>query len=168
MAFPADQLLSSLGSGVRPFDAVETAPLGVTATEDFGALLDRARSGNPNTGLGVRLTNELEGVLAIEQRRALAAAVDRVAVVGGESALILLDGRTLRVDVRTRTVLEELAVSDTDPVVGIDVFAHAGQADGQSPISEISAEPAGLNGSARVVRNASLVRALSGDAPRTA
>jgi len=166
MAVPADQLLRSLGSGIRPFDPLDPSPLSSGGDADFRALLDRARSGNPQTGLAVKLTGELDIALGIEQRQSLASAVDRVAVVGGESALILLDGRTLRVDVRTRTVIEEIPRTETDPVVGIDAFAHAEETDVEGVIAEIVGSPAGISGSARGVRNASLVRALSGGVPQ--
>ncbi|MCA9303688.1 MAG: hypothetical protein KC996_06170 [Phycisphaerales bacterium] len=168
MTVPADQLLRSLGSGVRPFDAREPGSVDAGGGPDFDALLERARSGNPETGLAVKLTGKLDLVLGIEQRQSLAGAIDRVAVVGGETALILLDGRTLRVDVRTRTVLEEIPRSEIAPIVGIDAFAHAEGAGGDGVITEIDGTATGVIGSARGVRNASLVRALSGDAPQKA
>lgn len=168
MSVPADQLLRALGGGVRPIDSGASSRYSLEHGTDFGALLERARSGNPETGLPVKLTGVLDQQLDHEQRAALAAAVDRVAVVGGETALILLDERTLRVDVRTRTVIGEIEQAESDPVVGIDSYVRAENSGTDGTMREIVDPSMGLLGSARVVRNASLVRALSSDAPRTA
>lgn len=168
MAVPADQLLRALGGGVRPFDSDTSSRFSLGDGTDFSALLQRARSGNPETGLPVKLTDSLDRELGLEQRTALAAALDRVAVVGGETALILLDGRTLRVDVRTRSVIAEIPSTESNPVVGIDSFAHALNSEADGIVEEINDPSTGVIGSARGVRNASLVRALSGDTPRTA
>jgi hypothetical protein len=163
LADQAVYLLELLGTGVRPFDATIPAPVEQTGS-DFNALLERARSGNPETGIPVKLTVGLEQVLSPEQQNALANALDRIAVVGANSALINLDGRILRVDVRTRTVVEEIEQEDTSPVTLIDAFIQAERKtdlDDETPAAVV--EQAQIN-SARGVRNPSLVRALEGDA----
>ena len=159
----AFQLLALLGSGVRPFDAVDATPVDITVP-DFGTMLARARSGNPQTGLAVALPHELESALSIVDREALAGAVDRAAVVGAESVLVKLDERILRIDVRTRTVLEEIARSDLDPIEGIDAFVQTPGLDESGELIEKRSVGDAVIGLAHSVRNASLVRALPGDA----
>ncbi len=163
MSDQASQLLALLGNGVRPFDVGDLASV-VDAGPDFSALLARARSGNPETGLAVGLPPELETLLSVDQREMLAGAVDRVAVVGAESALIRLGERILRIDVRTRMVLEEIVRSDLDPVEGIDAFVHASSEKELEKTNSETAMGTDAIRSARSVRNASLVRALPGDA----
>ncbi|MBL4591892.1 MAG: hypothetical protein JKY96_08035 [Phycisphaerales bacterium] len=165
MTQEAAQLLMHLGRGVRPFDPLDQAPIPVTEI-DFSAMLTRARAGNPESGFPVHLTAELDRELDIEQRKALGIAVDRVMVVGSDQALVQLDERVLRVDVRTRTVLEEIEQSHHDAVSGIDAYIRAPSEENnadlveQQPSSLRISGIIGISGLARGVRNASLVRSL--------
>ncbi len=158
MADHSTQLLRFLGRGVRPFDSTDTPIVNATGI-DFSEMLDRARAGDPESGFKVKLTADLDRELTIEQRRALGIAVDRVVVVGSEHALILLDERILLVDVRTRTVLEQISHSNHEPVGGIDAFIRAPQ-DEVAFERAVDPDAKGVRGLARGVRNASLVQSL--------
>ncbi len=162
------QLLESLASGVRPFDA---APV-VTPEGgfDFDALFEGALIGKPETTLGVRFAPSVSGMFEQAQQAEIARGVDRAAAAGVDHALILHDQRTLRVDVRNRVVLDVFPVSDDQVIDGIDGFVSL-KADAQQADTTSKADPSKMpEGTvftpARVVRNASLVHALAGRIPK--
>lgn len=161
------QLLESLASGVRPFDAapVETPEGGF----DFDALLEGALIGRPETTLGVRFAPSVSGMFEQSEQAEIARGVDRAAAAGVDHALILHDQRTLRVDVRNRVVLDVFRVSDDQVIDGIDGFvslkAVAEQADTTNKSASSTTQAGAVFTPARVVRNASLVHALAGRMP---
>lgn len=162
------QLLRSLGSGVRPVDLGESSP-GV-ADERFDALLRDALAGRPRTDIGVVMGPSVSGVFDLQQRDSIARAVDLAAAAGSEHALILHDTHAVRVDVRNRVVSEAPPLADGHLVTGIDAFVVAQRPGVDADLGEESSELPPLPSvpvlPARVVRNASLVRALAqaGDA----
>ncbi len=152
-------LLKALGSGIPPIDV----PSGSIHDGDpgFRTLLQSAINGDVETDLGVMIGPSVSGELSEQDQYDIARAIDRAAANGIESALILHDQRTLRVDVRTRVILESIPMNPKLVIDDIDGFAT----------SKISSQGAKTDGSheeggaplapARVVRNASLVQSLA-------
>lgn len=162
-----DQLLKSLGNGVRPFDAVAIElPEGGF---DFDALLKDALGGKPKTSLGVRFAPSVSGLFEQADQKLIAQGIDRAASVGVDHALILHNQRTLRVDVRNRIVLEAHRLSDEQVIDGIDGFVSIKALDTQTDRTSDGAIQSPSSGAgfapARIVRNASLVQALAGQVP---
>ena len=153
------QLLESLGGGVRPMDE----PVGQIPSTGggFSAMLDGAISGRPESSLAVRFGPSVSGMFSEAQQLEIARGVDRAAASGIEHALILHDQRTLRIDVRNRVVLAAYPTTDEEVIDGIDGFVSV-KTDQNGPQSSVHAP---VSTPARVVRNASLVHALSGRVP---
>lgn len=152
------QMLESLGSGVRPVELGERA---IDLEDYFDTMLTRAVQGRARTDLGVSFAPGASGMFDPVQQEQIARAVDIAAAAGSERALILHDRHTLRVDVRNRVVIEAPIAKPGDIGCGIDAFvcAHVEQFDGDTVDS-----PPGTTGllvPARIVRNASLARTLA-------
>lgn len=153
----AIDLLRRLAGGVHP---VERASL--PAPEDeFSWMLDQARRGQLTTDLPVRVPLGLTPGVDDRVRHELSVAADLAQSEGITRAVVLVDDRAFRVDVRTRTVIDApdahiTAVGDIDGLV----IRHA---DPTSTPAVPAAPPA--TGPARVVRNASLIDALAAPPP---
>ncbi|CAN0523530.1 unnamed protein product, partial [Laminaria digitata] len=151
-------MLESLGRGVRPVDLGEDL---IAPGDQFTSMFSNAINGNPRSDLGIRFAPAASGLFDATAQQDIASAVDLAAAAGSEHALILHETHTLRVDVRNRIVLEAPGLTPKDVVTGIDSFlSTAGAAvppelDAERPLSVMLSTPA------RVVRNASLARALT-------
>jgi len=153
------QLLESLGGGVRPIDAVD--PGQVWSQQSFDALLDDAISGKPQTDLPIKFAPSLSGIYSAEEQQLIARGVDRAASSGVDHALILHNKRTLRVDVRNRIVLDAYPITSDDVVNDIDGFLTVQTISDDEDTPGTMPDSQALKTPARVVRNASLVHALS-------
>lgn len=151
-------LLRALGSGVRPVDLGERAEM---QGDRFGPMLRDALAGNPRTELGVTFAPNASGLFDTQQQEHIARAVDVAAAAGSEQALVLHDRHALRVDVRNRVVLEAPSLRSGGAITGIDGVVCAQTHTSQGDATETNAAPSGEISPARVVRNASLVRALA-------
>lgn len=102
-------------------------------TPGFAELLSQARGGSPPSGgpVEVDASAELATPLSEEQLGRIAEAVDRAEAAGASRALVLVDGRALRVDVLTRRVVEEVDLSGGAPAVDVDAVVEA--AGGEEP-----------------------------------
>lgn len=154
MNIPPNELLRRLAGGVHPapsaqgVDGVRDRP-----TLDFRAMLDRATAGTLGTGLPVRVPGGLTPPVEKDQLQGLSQGADRAQREGIERALVELGGRTFRVDVRERSVIDA-PDAQLSAVGGIDGYVRVGsEAD--------SAGQQGRIGPARVVRNVSLLEALA-------
>jgi hypothetical protein len=156
------QLLKALGSGVRPIDLGERA---TEVADRFRDLLDGALQGRARTDLGVSFAPSISGTFDSVQRDQIARAVDVAAAAGSEHALILHGTQTLRVDVRNRVVLDAPELQPLEAVTGIDSFVGSQTMSSQEDDAFVGGVPQGGITPARVVRNASLVRALSQPTP---
>lgn len=149
----AIDLLRRLAGGVHPVERATTpAPDG-----DFSWMLDLARRGRLTTDLPVRVPLGLTPGVDDRVRHELSIAADMAESEGITRAVVLVDDRAFRVDVRTRTVIDApdaqiTAVGDIDGLV----VRHADPSPTPAPPT---APPA--TGPARVVRNASLIDALA-------
>lgn len=157
------QMLESLGSGVRPVDLGESA---ADSSNRFDGMLASAVQGPVRTDLGVTFAPSASGMFDMQEQEQIARAVDIAAAAGSEQALILHDRHTLRVDVRNRVVLEAPVFQSESLVSDIDAFVCAQLPECDEDASELSVETVGVSVPARVVRNASLARTLAqtGDA----
>jgi hypothetical protein len=145
----AEQMLARLGSGVGP----RGPPAGSPAV---AAMLDAARRGDLRTGLPVRIDDTLGLTLSPEQASRLSEAVDRAAASGADTALVLLDGRGLRVDTTERRVLGVEPLTDGSMIDGIGAVVVSAET---SATPEAGRAFAGL--STRPV-SAGVLRAISG------
>jgi hypothetical protein len=159
-------LLRSLGSGVRPVDLGERD---ADTGDQFNVLLQGALRGEPTTELGVTFAPSTSGMFDLDQRSRIARAIDLAAAAGSQHALILHDRQALRVDVRNRVVLEAPTTSDHEPITGIDAYvetrAQPKLEENDDETDEYYESPLQGFNPARVVRNASLVRALAPSEP---
>ncbi len=119
---------TSLGSRVSQLLGGPTAGKASQSDAPFAGLLEAAkRSGTPRevtvaSGSGVALSDS--------EKSRVASAIDAAETEGASVALVLLDGRALRVDVALREVMGEVELS-TGAVAGIDaVVTAAGVAQG--------------------------------------
>ena len=151
-------LLRSLGSGVRPVDLGEPTP---NQGDRFNEMLKGAIHGNASTDLGVKFAPSTSGMFDQDEQSKIARAIDLAAAAGSEQALILHDRQALRVDVRNRVVLEVPAMTDHDPVMGIDTYIETAMPENNEDSYESPTPTHQGFSPARIVRNASLVRALA-------
>jgi hypothetical protein len=93
----------------------------------FSAALDRARAGDAGgvgpgglaSSLPVKFDEDVAGGLSDEQLRRLSLAADRAQAAGLGTALMLIDGQALVMDVATRTIIQRVEPGAT-LVGGID------------------------------------------------
>lgn len=149
-------LLRRLAGGVHPVGpGPDAAPAGPRdrVSLDFSAMLSDAADGRLRSDAPVRVPPALRGSIDDPDHRRLSDATDLAASEGIGRALVLFGGRMFRVDVPSRSVIDapdaqQATITGVDGVVRADKPEPGGVAD------------AGL-GPARVVRNASLINALS-------
>lgn len=152
------RMLELLGRGVRPVDLGEDF---IAQDDQFSTMLVDALSGNPRSELGIRFAPATSGLFDAVAQREIASAVDVAAAAGSEHALILHETHTLRVDVRNRIVLEAPELVPQRLVEGIDSFLSTAGGNEEPAAEEDLPIHGMLSCPARVVRNASLARALS-------
>ncbi len=145
MSVSGAQMLDALAPVVR---GASRAVLGrgEVASASFGDLLERERS-------AVRIAPGLDLELSDDQMRRLAEAADRAQRAGARSALVMIDGLALRLDVQSRTVTARESVAAGDVLTGIDALVDASDPAGD-PVASL------LSGSV----HPSIVRALAGAA----
>ncbi len=145
MSLSGVQMLESLAPSVR--SVVRDGFRGEgPAWSSFGDLLGRERA-------RVRLAPGLDLELSDDQMRRLSEAADRARQAGARTALVMMDGMALRLDVQSRTVTARESVSTGDVLTGIDAVVDASDPAG-GPIASL------LSGAV----HPSIVRALAGAA----
>ncbi len=153
-------LLRMLAGGVLGFDTPSREPAGNPGAAGFGAMLESASRGELRSDLPVRIPAALEERVDPELRPRISEAADLAASEGIRRALVLVGGRMFRVDVASRSVIDapgaqSRAVGDIDGVVRAGGSSAGPAASDRRP------------GPARVVRNASLLRALADQPERS-
>lgn len=78
----------------------------------------------PSLG-GVSIDAGLDLDLSDEQMQRLAEAADRALAAGASSALVLIDGKALRLDVQARRITGEVSLMHGDVLTGIDAVVQA-------------------------------------------
>jgi hypothetical protein len=148
-------LLRLLGAGAIGFDTPAGGGLpdprvrDAAASSDFGAMLESASRGELRSDLPVRVPPALDGQID----RSL---LDQISE-GIRRALVIAGGRTFRVDVGARSVIDAPGAQQA-AVGNIDGVVRAAPTAGIPP-GRTDAVPA--DGPARVVRNTSLLRVLA-------
>ncbi|MDX2146071.1 MAG: hypothetical protein SFZ23_01010 [Planctomycetota bacterium] len=147
----ASDLLRSLasrgGAGeIRPSTSIPRMPraaeLGAAGT-DFATLLERARSAGLDAGsedvgalvgkvgggesAPVNIAPGLELNLSTEQQTRLRQAADQAAAMGLTRALVVLDGKAMKLDVGVRSISDVVDLSNAHVLTGIDGIVSAGQ-----------------------------------------
>lgn len=101
-------LLHRLGSGPRSIGGTPAGSAAGAATAlGFAGLLARANAGELESGRFVTVSQEAAAAgvrLSDEQVARLSVAADRAEAAGLRSALVLIDGQALRLDVGNRTI----------------------------------------------------------------
>lgn len=105
MGIDPQQLLRTLGSGVRPTGAEGGAPGrgSIAGGGSFADMLREASSGSAGRA-PVSVAKNAGVDLSPGQLERLAQAADRAQAEGADRALVLIDGMTLKLDVATRTI----------------------------------------------------------------
>jgi hypothetical protein len=112
MSTDTNQLLRVLGSSagslrpVAPGASRAPGAKGWTPIEhaDFARLLEQAQAGSLSTGLPVTVEKDAGVSLSEEELAQLSVAADKAEAAGIRSALVMLDGKSVLLDVHTRSV----------------------------------------------------------------
>lgn len=163
MSDGAFTMLRRLGAGSVRFDVSTTDASagpragGAVGSGDFGVLMEQALRGDLRSDLPVRVPAALKGQIDAGLLARIAEATDLAASEGIRRALVLAGGRTFRVDVGARSVIDapgaqQSAVGDIDGMVRVPAASGG-------PPAPADSQPA--DGPARVVRNTSLLHVLA-------
>src|SRR4051812_18153381 len=102
MSMPSTQLLGLLGAGgPAPAQPLRGDQI---AGADFGTLLQKAREGGLASGREVTIARGAGVSLTPEQLSQLSVAADRAEAQGATRALVMIDGKAIRLDVAMREV----------------------------------------------------------------
>lgn len=114
-------LASSVAKRLAGGGSATSAPAAPSA---FADLLGKARAGFEPSGLPVELGKGVDLELTKDQLQRLSQAADRAEAQGAQTAVVMIDGRALELDVTLRTITGEV-----DPDQGIrpeiDTFLFA-------------------------------------------
>ncbi|MFI4896527.1 MAG: hypothetical protein ACIARR_01735 [Phycisphaerales bacterium JB059] len=119
-------ILSLLGSGIRPVDTGTTRSPNPTSGADFANMLSQAQRGDLRTGLDVAISPALDLSLTPEQKAALSAAADQAESAGATQSLVVFDRMALVLDVTARQVVDIADLSQPGVLAGIDSVIRAG------------------------------------------
>lgn len=150
MSTPESDMLRMLGGASRP--AGLTGPAGAfgeikgSVAADFASMLQRARRGEVASGLEIQVGKGVEVELSESQREQLASLADRAEAAGVIRLLVVMDGRTLTIDIGSRTVTAVGEASNGPIATGIDGVAFlTGSGEGEEVVPlPLPASP-GLN-----------------------
>jgi len=147
--------LKALGSSVRS-NAHERTPASSTyapGAPSFDEMLHKAQQGQLNSRLPVKIAKGVNITLSEDQLNRIADAADVAEANGAGRALILIDGKAIRLDVATRTVIGEAqststaAMPDIDSVIsaapGNPASAGVNPQGTQDPIQPMTPHPSG-------------------------
>jgi hypothetical protein len=157
MNVPPNELLRMLAGGISPVARSPSVRFDDGASLDFRAMLEKATRGNLTTGLPVRIPSGLSPPVSLAEHDSLSLAADRAQAAGIERALVDLGGRTLRMDVQERQVIDA-PDAQLRAVGGIDGYVRGMSDARERPDLGISGTALGP---ARIVRNQSLIDALA-------
>lgn len=144
------QLLRRLEPAVRPAGAPGAGAPATTPFErrSFQELLTLVADGRVRSDRPVRIDFDTDDPPTAEQLERLAAGGDLAAAAGAETALMLIDGRALVMDVPARTLVGALEGADTPRLVEIDAAVLVADDDASSsvPLGPPAAPVRGLAG----------------------
>jgi hypothetical protein len=140
MTVNGSDLLRKLGGASTPGGAPASAG-GQASGIDFAKLLQQARDGALDSGLEVEI-DEGSGVkLNDDQIARLRTAADRAQAEGLSTALVMIDGMGLMMDVGARRVMSRVDMTKLTALSGIDGVVNAPLSAG-APVAESAADPA--------------------------
>ena len=147
MSALSTSLLQSL-LGTQSATARQGSTAAASGGLNFASLLASARGGQVTSDRPVEVAPEVQGQLTPDQLSRLAVAVDHAESAGMSSALVLIDGKAVKVDVLSREATavmdpRTVAVTDIDGVLAAPPSSLAAQVAGGDASS---ADPASLAG----------------------
>ena len=148
-------ILSLLGSGIRPVEQTGVRQPARSGGPDFSAMLNQAQQGELRTGLDVAIAPALDLSLTHEQRAALSTAADKAESSGAAQSLVLMDEMALVLDVTARQIVDIADLSQVGVLTGIDSVVRASADASEQRSGNARVAPPGTVG------NASLLDALS-------
>lgn len=144
----AGELLRALGAhapaGVPSDGNRAGAPRADGVEGAFGAMLERARAGELSSGREVRVARSAGVELTEDQLTRIAAAADRAETAGSKHALVLIDGRALKLDVASREITARVELGNGAVLTGIDAVVQAAASENAGPDAAVT--PALLGG----------------------
>ncbi|MHC4910080.1 MAG: hypothetical protein ACYTF9_10200, partial [Planctomycetota bacterium] len=129
----AAQLLKRLEPTVRP--GLRAAPRQPLEERNFDELLQLVSHGQVRSGREVTIDFTPDAEITDDQRERLAAAADLAEAEGARSALMLVDGRGVLMDVADRRLTEEL--TSTSVVARIDAAVYVAGPDDKESVRPI-------------------------------
>lgn len=144
MTLSAAQLLRQLEPAVRPVQQPHSGGVAaqVGGADSFANLLNAAQAGHVQSGRQIAASVELDPPLEASQFERLAAAADQAEAAGAKTALMLIDGRALVLDVAKRSITGELTAKDSSSSYGMartDVTLLVGKSDSRLALNAINA-----------------------------
>jgi hypothetical protein len=152
MVINPNQLLRRLEPSIRPTYVGGTAdqPRAPIEEQGFDQMLALVSRGMVQ-GRPVEIGFDLEPELDESQQQRLSAAADLAEAAGARTAILLLDGRGLLLEVGGRTLTAELSVNARSPIVQLDAAVYV--AGGEDEARRIPLTPGrGLPGSGLLPR----------------
>ena len=145
MNIDPNQLLRKLEPPVRPAGRAPTSSAGRPPIDQlsFDSLLTLVSDGRVQSGRAVTARHESpdgESAFSDEQLARLAAAADLAESSGAQTALMLVDGRTVILDVAAREITDDLQPGDSHRLLDIDAAVLV-QGDSESIASNLPLAP---------------------------
>lgn len=148
---------AGLGALARTSGVTQSGQGGAAAGPDFAKLLRSAGSGGVSSELPVQVSKQSGLELSSDQLDRLGRAADRAEAAGLTSALVVIDGQALTLDVQTRTITGRFDSTSTGRVGHFDGVIAVPTAEQESD-AQVLPVPGGTNGTA--AGNASLNKLL--------
>lgn len=122
MALDPLHLLRRLEPAVRPVAAAgrSAAPRPPLEAQGFDELLSLVSNGSVHSGRPVQAAPDFKLELTDDQLDRLAAAADVAEAAGASGALMLIDGRSIILDVRQRQLMQEVVATDAMRAIAVD------------------------------------------------
>ncbi|CAN5705988.1 hypothetical protein BH11PLA1_BH11PLA1_09010 [soil metagenome] len=151
------QGIGALAQGVAGGAQQGAAAAGGKSAGEFEALLKSAAQGKVSSELPVQIAQGTAVELSPEQLQRVAKAADTAQAKGLTSALLLVDGHALTLDVQTRTITGTFDAASIGSRVGQFDGVLAVPAEGAAEAAQVLPLPAGT-----LAANPSLLKLLSG------
>jgi hypothetical protein len=162
MSLPAFSMLAKLttagiGTMARALSPQPSQANKPKSTADFEAMLKLAGEGKVSSEQGVQISGRAGVELTPEQLARVAQAADRAEAAGFSTALVLIDGKALKLDVQTRQIQGTFDAQTSARTAQFDGVVTA-PAEGEADAPQVLPMPGGL--SAGGGGNASLAAVL--------
>jgi hypothetical protein len=161
MSSIASGLLKMLGNLVAPgtVGAGRAPSAPANGGADFAGLLQKAREGKISSERPVTISGSAEVTLTPDQLARVSIAADQAEAEGAVRALVLIDGKALKLDVSTREVTGETSLAGAGVLTNIDTVINVPGSGQGGPAGLPGALPLPAPGAG--MGNASLLKLLS-------